>query len=155
MSADPRKSTVIVVSRQRDQPGASRGLATLAREVLAGAGQTGDVVVHLISARRSAEMNAQFLQHEGPTDVITFDFGSTANHLQGEVFICVAEAERQASEFNTTWREELERYVVHGLLHLQGYDDRDPTSRRRMKREENRLVRAWAAGKAAREGRKA
>jgi len=98
-------------------------------------------VVQFVSARRSTELNGKFLQHEGPTDIITFDYGSTSQRLCGELFICVAEAIRQAGEFDTTWEEELRRYVLHGLLHLRGFDDLDPAARRTMKREENRLMR--------------
>jgi probable rRNA maturation factor len=61
--------------------------------------------------------------------------------IQGEIFICVAEAERQAKVFGTDWRSEVVRYVVHGILHLMGYDDLQPLARKKMKREEGRLVR--------------
>jgi probable rRNA maturation factor len=57
----------------------------------------------------------------------------------------VPEAVRQAAEFGTTWEAELLRYVIHGILHLRGYDDLEPAKRRVMKREENRLVRKLAS----------
>ena len=44
-------------------------------------------------------------------------------------------------EFGTSWQQELIRYLVHGILHLLGFDDQQPAQRRTMKREENRLVR--------------
>ena len=50
---------------------------------------------------------------------------------------------KQAGEFGTAWPEELARYVIHGLLHLHGYDDLEPAKRRVMKREENRLVKCF------------
>jgi rRNA maturation RNase YbeY len=61
--------------------------------------------------------------------------------LAGELFICLDDAVKQAREFRTTWQEELARYVIHGLLHLRGFDDLEPAARRVMKREENRLLR--------------
>ena len=82
-----------------------------------------------------------FLKHAGPTDVIAF--GYTADHcrsLHGEIFICVDEALRQARRFRTTWQRELVRYLAHGLLHFQGYDDKTPAKRGRMKLVENALV---------------
>ena len=91
-----------------------------------------------------AKVNWDFLRHEGSTDVITFDHGSTEGRLHGELFISVPEAVGQAEEFGTTWEEELARYVIHGLLHLHGYDDLEPAKRRVMKRHENRLVRKFA-----------
>jgi probable rRNA maturation factor len=57
------------------------------------------------------------------------------------LFICLDDAVKQAREFRTTWQEELARYVIHGLLHLRGFDDLEPAARRVMKREENRLLR--------------
>ena len=65
-------------------------------------------------------------------------------NLNGEIFICLDDAAKQAREFRTTWQSELVRYVIHGLLHLCGHDDLKPAARRQMKREENRLVRVVA-----------
>jgi rRNA maturation RNase YbeY len=101
--------------------------------------------VHRIESSRSSTASARHLNHEGPTDILTFDQGTSPDCLRGELFICVAEAERQAMEFRTSWREELLRYVIHGLLHLRGFDDLSPSKRRVMKREEDRLVRKWVA----------
>lgn len=127
-----------------------------------------ELCFHFVEPEEMAKVNWQFLQHEGSTDVITFDhseFGapgiarpgpsssskpsdaqrsSSANLLHGEIFISVTDAVKQAREFKTTWQSELVRYVIHGLLHLRGYDDLQPALRRVMKREENRLLKAVA-----------
>lgn len=102
--------------------------------------------INLVGAKEMARVNWQFLHHEGSTDVITFDhltseFGIRNSELHGELFICVDDAVAQAKEFKTRWQSEVVRYVVHGVLHLLGYDDLKPDLRRKMKREENRLVR--------------
>ena len=130
-----------ITNRQRDRKVDTRRVREVATAVLAEAGQGAELGINFVSAKRSAEVNWQFLQHEGPTDIITFDYGSTPERLFGEMFICVPEAVRQAAEFGTTWEAELLRYVIHGILHLRGYDDLEPAKRRVMKREENRLVR--------------
>ncbi len=123
--------------------------------------------IHLVTPEEMARVNEQFLQHTGSTDVITFDhseFGAPASStarpvssaeravleagvppLHGEIFISVADAVKQAREFKTTWQSELARYVIHGLLHLRGYDDLEPAKRREMKREENRLLKRVTA----------
>jgi probable rRNA maturation factor len=107
-----------------------------------------DLVVHFVSARSMERINKQFLNHEGSTDVITFDlregYGEAEfeeSDLAGEIFISVDDAIEQAGEFSTEWTEELARYIVHGILHLRGYDDLVPEKRRVMKRKENALVR--------------
>lgn len=107
--------------------------------------------IHLVEAREMARINAAFLHHEGSTDVITFDYGgdevgkpdgrNAGPVLHGEIFVCVDDALTQARRFRTTWQCELVRYVAHGVLHLLGHDDSQPSARRRMKREEDRVVR--------------
>jgi rRNA maturation RNase YbeY len=100
-----------------------------------------DLTIHLIDAKVMAKANLQHMQHEGPTDVITFDYADDGATLHGELLICPAVALVHAREFGTTWMSEVVRYAVHGVLHLRGYDDLKPTGRRRMKREEDRLMR--------------
>ena len=102
-----------------------------------------ELCVHLVGAAEMARVNKAFLQHEGSTDVITFDHLESArpHALHGELFICLDDAVKQAKEFKTSWQSELTRYVIHGLLHLRGHDDLKPAARRAMKKDENRLLR--------------
>jgi probable rRNA maturation factor len=102
-----------------------------------------DLGVYLVAAREMTHLNETFLQHEGSTDVITFDYAERGGKgtLHGEIFVCVDEAILQARRFRTSWQSEVVRYFVHGTLHLLGYDDHRAAARRKMKREENRLVR--------------
>jgi len=111
--------------------------------------ETADLGIHLIATSEITRLNEKFLRHAGPTDVITFDYSSPGRRspmlgrqLHGEIFICVDEAVRQAWKFGTSWQSEIVRYVVHGILHLLGFDDSSTGARRRMKREENRRLRA-------------
>lgn len=99
--------------------------------------------VYFVGRKKMAELNEQFLGHEGATDVITFDY-SEGQKVHGEIFICPDVALAQAKEFGTTPQMELLRYLVHGLLHLRGYDDRTAAKRAKMKRAEEKWVR-WAA----------
>lgn len=107
--------------------------------------------VHLVEDREMTRLNEQFLRHAGTTDVITFNHAAATvpvpeseplPALYGELFVCVPEAVRQARRFRTHWTRELARYLVHGTLHLLGYDDATAAARRRMKRKEDRLLRA-------------
>jgi rRNA maturation RNase YbeY len=61
--------------------------------------------------------------------------------LYGEIFVCVDEAVWQAQKFGASWQSEVVRYIVHGILHLLGFDDASVAARRKMKREENRRLR--------------
>ncbi|HUD47179.1 MAG TPA: rRNA maturation RNase YbeY [Candidatus Baltobacteraceae bacterium] len=98
--------------------------------------------VHLVGALEMAALNERFLKHQGSTDVITFNHGegAGADMLHGEIFICVDEAVIQARRFRVSWQAEAVRYLVHGLLHMEGCDDAEPGTRRAMKRRENKLL---------------
>lgn len=98
--------------------------------------------IHLVSEKEIVRLNETFLHHQGSTDVISFNYAFPGSLLLwGEIFVCVDEAVVQAARFHTTWESELARYVIHGVLHLSGYDDVSASARRKMKREENRLLR--------------
>ena len=106
--------------------------------------------VHLVAAPEMAQLNETFLEHAGPTDVITFDHSTRAapgppTALHGEIFICVDEVVVQARRFSATWQSELVRCLVHGLLHLYGHDDTQPGPRKSMKRKENSLLKQLAS----------
>jgi|ERR1044071_3465186 probable rRNA maturation factor len=90
--------------------------------------------VILVSNRRMAELHRRFLHLPGPTDVITFQ--------HGEIFVSVETARSQARRFGNSVEGELCLYIAHGLLHLHGFDDKDPTAAAEMVRAQNRLVRA-------------
>lgn len=135
--------TLCFRNRQRDCPIDSRLLRRILRfalDKLLGVPDY-ELCFHFVTAKEMARVNEEFLDHTGPTDVITFDHSGGKN-LNGEIFVCVAVAVEQAREYGTSWQDEVVRYCVHGLLHLRGYDDVRPADRRKMKREEDRLVHA-------------
>jgi len=103
-----------------------------------------ELCLHFVDAAEMARLNEQFLQHTGSTDVITFDHADAVHGasgpIHGEIFVSIPDALKHARRFGTTWQSELARYVIHGLLHLRGYDDLEPAARRVMKREETRLL---------------
>lgn len=153
---------VVIVNRQRTKRINPRLLKQLVLALFAELEiAEAELGISLVAAREMALVNETFLQHEGSTDVITFDHTDNVppvsrrqdkldfpagcrKHVHGELFICVDDAIQQAKEFKTKWQSEVVRYVVHGVLHLLGYDDLKPDLRRVMKREENRLVRQLA-----------
>lgn len=86
----------------------------------------------LISDRRMAELHKRFMNIAGPTDVITFQ--------HGEIFISVETARRNARLFRTSIERELRLYLVHGLLHLHGFDDRTEKGSRAMLSVQERIL---------------
>lgn len=73
-------------------------------------------------------LNKKFLGHKGPTDVLSFPLETNAKHITGEVIVCVPVAVEYAAEAKTEVEGEIMLYVVHGILHLLGYDDTDTKS---------------------------
>ena len=90
----------------------------------------------LVSDRQMAELNLRYHHTPGPTDILTFDYGGGT----GELIISVDHAVSQARRYRTTPARELALYVVHGILHLAGYDDGTPAQRRRMRTAERRWL---------------
>lgn len=157
---------LVLRNRQRTRALTIPLLRRLTRHVLENElGVTGyELCFHFVEPAEMARVNQRFLQHEGSTDVITFDYtdvgadvskparGKAAHdradlevrapELHGEIFISVADAVKQSREFRTTWQSELARYIIHALLHLSGHDDLKPAARKVMKREENRLLKS-------------
>lgn len=109
-------------------PGPNRNLDELSR--------LRELSVVLVSDRRMAELHRLFLQHAGPTDVITFQ--------HGEIFVSTETARRQARRFASSLEHELRLYIAHGLLHLGGFDDKKPAAAAEMKRAQEKLVRKAA-----------
>jgi len=149
------RTTLTILNRQRVRCVDSRLLRRITRSLIEDLLNCVDceLGLQLVGAAEMAHVNKTFLQHSGSTDVITFDHTDlgmpgrrTSNPrpqppLHGELFICLDDAVGQARAFRTTWQSEIVRYIVHGVLHLRGFDDRTARARQRMKREENRLLR--------------
>jgi probable rRNA maturation factor len=96
-----------------------------------------EIFVWLISDRRMASLHRQFLHQTGPTDVLTFQ--------HGEIFISVETARRHARVFGNSLAHELRLYIVHGLLHLHGFDDRKRADALKMERMQKRIFREAVA----------
>ena len=91
-----------------------------------------NVFVWLISDRRMSRLHREFLGQAGSTDVLTFQ--------HGEIFISVETAKRHARAFGNSLVRELQLYIVHGLLHLNGFDDRTQAGARKMERMQAKIL---------------
>jgi|TARA_B100000959_G_scaffold282097_1_gene347747 rRNA maturation RNase YbeY len=98
-----------------------------------------DLSIIFVNETRMAKINLEHLQHEGATDIITFDY-TTPTMLHGELIICPAVSSEHATHYQVTLGHEIARNIIHGVLHLLGYNDTQTTARKIMKRKENRLL---------------
>lgn len=89
-------------------------------------------------------LNRSYLEHDYVTDVLSFPLREAGDSepvvVDGEVYVDLDTAAERAPEFDTTVEEEIYRYVVHGLLHLIGYDDQTEDERQKMKEREDRYL---------------
>lgn len=93
-----------------------------------------EIEVVLVSDKRIAEIHQRFMNDPSPTDVITFQ--------HGDIVISVETAKRQARQFSTALDQELRLYLVHGLLHLHGFEDKTAAGAAEMKRVQGQIVRS-------------
>jgi probable rRNA maturation factor len=119
-------------------------LVTLAR---AAPSVRGDVTVVLTTDRAIRALNRKYRGHDRPTDVLSFDIGTGLDESEpfGDVVISVETARRQARDYDAPLQTELVRLLVHGTLHLCGYDHRERRDAARMHGLTRRLVSALTA----------
>lgn len=102
-----------------------------------------EISFHFVTKEEICQLHADFFNDPTPTDCITFpidDEEQQGYRMLGEVFVCPQVALESIAEFKTTLSEELSLYVVHGLLHLLGYDDLEEEDLKAMRNEENRCI---------------
>jgi probable rRNA maturation factor len=137
MIPDGTGGRVDVTNRQRRLKINTHRLAEVAERALE---LVGDKPFHLgivlVGDAAIAKLNAQYHDTPGATDILSFDYGEG----EGELIVSVEHAVVQAKRYDTTPARELILYVVHGILHLYGYNDLTPAQRRRMRAAERRLV---------------
>lgn len=96
----------------------------------------GEVNIIFCSDPYILDINLRYLQHDYFTDIITFDY-CEGDKLSGDLFISVDSVRENALFYGTEFEEELHRVIVHGLLHLIGYDDHSDAEKKVMRSKEN------------------
>jgi len=96
--------------------------------------------INFISDKSILEINRTYLPHNYTTDIITFNYSNVSDKIDGEIFISIEDAILNSIKFKVSLSEELARLVIHGLLHLLGYDDQSSSNKKIMKRLENKLL---------------
>lgn len=98
--------------------------------------KVGEIAYIFCNDERILEINKQYLQHDYYTDIITFDY-SEGNVISGDIFISVDTVKSNSDEFEVSFEKELQRILIHGILHLCGQDDKTPELRTEMTAKEN------------------
>jgi rRNA maturation RNase YbeY len=95
--------------------------------------------INFISSGELLEINRKYLKHNYRTDVVTFNY-SYEKSIDGEILVSVDDAKANAVRFKVTYSSEITRLIIHGILHLLGYDDRRKKDRILMKEFEKELL---------------
>jgi probable rRNA maturation factor len=98
--------------------------------------------INFIKRAELRNINISFLNHHYDTDIITFDYSDGGKLVDGEILISVDDAHENAKKFNVPVKNELVRLVIHGILHLMGYDDQTDSQRKTMFVKQEKLLRA-------------
>jgi len=105
-----------------------------------------NIEVDFVDKETIGALHRDFLQDPSETDVITFDLGMTPEaRRMAAIVICVPVAQKYAEQYGVSLREELLRLIIHGALHLLGYDDHTAAGKRRMRIVENKTLNKLAA----------
>ncbi|MBP5259685.1 MAG: rRNA maturation RNase YbeY [Paludibacteraceae bacterium] len=118
----------------------TRRTSAWVRQVAASHGKTiGEIAYIFCSDEYILQVNNQYLGHDYYTDVITFDY-SEGNQISGDIFISLDTVHSNSVQFQTEFIEELERIIIHGILHLCGFKDKQPDAKAEMTRQEDRAI---------------
>lgn len=110
--------------------------------------KTGDIAYVFVNDDKILEVNRQYLQHDYYTDIITFDY-TEGDVISGDLFISLDTVRTNAEQVGATYEQELDRVIIHGILHLCGINDKGPGEREIMEAAENKaldLRRSFAKG---------
>ena len=88
------------------------------------------------------EINQQYLDHDTLTDIISFDY-SVGNEINGDVFVSVERVKENAADYNVTFHEEIQRVLVHGILHYCGYKDKTESDELVMRTKEEEKMKMF------------
>lgn len=132
---------VEITNRQSSHPVPRPLFVEAAQAVLQGEGYPqGEIGIAVVDNREIHTFNQRFLQHDYPTDVITFPLDATESFLSGEIMLSAEYAAEEARTHGWKVEEEMTLYVVHGCLHLTGYDDHEEQSRHTMRERERHYL---------------
>lgn len=101
-----------------------------------------DIQIHynFVSSSDQIKMNKEFKHHNYNTDILTFDLSNNECELTGDVYISLKQIKKNAIKYNTSLYNELNRVLIHGILHIIGFNDETKLEKKQMKKQENKFL---------------
>lgn len=132
---------VAITNQQSHVPCDAQRLRRAVRQVFPNAnGRSVQIGVAVVDDATIHELNRRHLNHDYPTDVLSYPLEDSPAALEGEIVVSAETAERNAAEYGWSPADELCLYVVHGALHLAGYRDKTASEREAMRRAEREIL---------------
>ena len=101
--------------------------------------RVGDISYIFCSDEVILEVNKEYLQHDYYTDIITFDY-TEGDTISGDLFISLDTVRSNSEQFGTLFQDELDRVIIHGILHLCGFKDKTPEEEKQMRELEEQAL---------------
>ena len=141
MTRLPTLITISITNRQKTLPVDRQRMRGAVRAILRDAGiAEAQISMAVVDDAAIAKLHEEFLGDPDPTDVLSFLLERSADVLEGEVVVSAETARTAAPRYGCTAEDELLRYVIHGTLHLVGYDDATPRKRAVMRKKEREYL---------------
>lgn len=102
------------------------------------------LTINFVSVQTILEVNIKYLNHNYSTDIITFSYSEKQLCLEGDIFISIEDVKENSKKYNCGFQLEILRVVIHGILHMIGYNDIKKAERIKMKKIENSLVKKYS-----------
>lgn len=96
--------------------------------------------INLVSSSEILEINTEHLNHNYTTDIITFNYSEIMDVIDAEIFISLHDCLNNSKRFKSSFNDELKRLIIHGMLHLIGFDDKTKKEQLKMRKKENELL---------------
>lgn len=139
----PSPFTIEVSNQQTKHRLQVRKLKEIVRTILQNEDvASAEISIAIVDDPTMHALNRQYLNHDYPTDVLSFVLHSDEERLEGEIIVSADTAASACAEYGWSAFEELSLYVIHGTLHLVGYDDHRPRDRKEMRAKETEYLAA-------------
>jgi len=104
--------------------------------------EAGYINIVFLSDDQLLKMNIEYLNHDYYTDIITFNYSEDPKGLEAELYISVDRVRDNAETNKVSLNEEMKRVVIHGMLHLAGFDDQTESDKKEMRLLEDKYIKA-------------
>jgi probable rRNA maturation factor len=130
-----------IANQQQSLPVDSVRIRKVLQHLFSSAGyRSGEMSIAIVDNATIHQINRDYLQHDYPTDVISFPFTNAPPEIEGEVIASADYAIEEAARYDWPAEDELLLYLVHGTLHCLGYDDTTPAAASAMRAQERAIL---------------